>query len=89
MGNCCRLINDFIWRNENELLVFQHCRPAPFVSSKVLMVLRVFIALELFAQTIVTIIYTNVDSIKYFSEWTLYAATLLFTLMAYVQVKTQ
>jgi hypothetical protein len=53
------------------------------------MVLRVFIALELLAQSIVTIIYTNADSIKYFSEWTLYAATLLFALMAYIQVKTQ
>lgn len=89
MGNCCLLVNNFIWRNEFELLQFQHCRPAPFVSSKFLMILRVFIAIELLSQSVVTIIYTKADSIKYFSEWTLYAATILFGLMAYIQVKTQ
>ena len=48
------------------------------------MLLRVFIAFVLLAEAIVTIVYTYADSIKYFSEWTLYAATLLFALMAFV-----
>ena len=52
------------------------------------MVLRVFTAVVLLAESVLTLIYTKVDSIKYFSEWTLYADTILFGLMAYVQVKT-
>lgn len=58
--------------------------PAPFVSPKFLMILRVFIALALLSESIVTIIYTNADSVKYFSEWSLYAATVLFGLMALI-----
>jgi hypothetical protein len=49
-----------------------------------LMVLRVFIAVVLLAESIVTIIYTSADSVKYFSEWALYAAAMLFGLMAYI-----
>ena len=52
------------------------------------MFLRVLIALVLLAESIITMIFTRADSIKYFSEWTLYAATVLFALMAYAQVKT-
>ena len=89
MGNCCRAVSDFIWKNLEELTEFEHCKPAPFVSHRFLMFLRIFVSLCLLALSITIIIVTNFDSLKYFSEWALYAATILYAVMAYVQVKTQ
>ncbi len=82
-------MNDFIWKNLEELTEFEHCKPAPFVSHRFLMFLRIFVSLCLLALSITIIIVTNFDSLKYFSEWALYAATILYAVMAYVQVKTQ
>jgi len=88
MGSCCRGINNFIWENQRDLTEFEHCKPAPFVSNSCLMWLRIFISASLLATAIAVIIITDWDSIKYFSEWALYGATILYALMAYVQVQT-
>jgi hypothetical protein len=50
--------------------------------------LRIFISASLLAESLAVIIITDFDSIKYFSEWALYGATILYALMAYVQVQT-
>lgn len=88
MGACCSRVNEFIWENQRDLTEFEHCKPAPFIDNKVLMYLRVFISIGLLAESIAVIILTDFDSIKYFSEWALYGATILYALMAYVQVQT-
>jgi hypothetical protein len=46
--------------------------------------IRVFISVALFAEALTVLIVTEWDSIKYFSEWALYGATILYALMAYV-----
>ena len=83
---CCAPINNFIWENQKDLTEFEHCKPAPFVNSRFLMILRVTISILLFAESVAVIILSEWDSIKYFSEWALYGSTILFALMAYVQV---
>lgn len=88
MGAVFASINNFTWQNQHDLMEFEHCKPAPFVSSKFLCVLRVFISVSLLVESVACIWITDWDSIKYFSEWALYGATILFALMAYVQVKT-
>lgn len=52
------------------------------------MILRVTISIALLCLSIAVIAVTDWDSIKYFSQWALYGATILYALMAYVQVKT-
>ena len=84
MGNCFKQINDFIWENQKDLTEFEHCKPAPFASNKMLCILRVFISISMLAESIAVFTITDWDSVKYFSEWALYGSTILFALMAYV-----
>lgn len=67
---------------------FEHCKPAPFIDNRFLMWIRIFISVSLLAEAIAVIVITDWDSIKYFSEWALYGATILYALMAYIQVQT-
>jgi hypothetical protein len=87
--SCLKAIDNFIWKNLDELTEFEHCKPAPFISHYILMVIRVTISLGLLAFSIAIFIISDWGSIKYFSEWAVYAATVCYGLMAYVQIKTQ
>ena len=89
MGNCIRSLDTWIWANCEHMLSNDHCKPAPWISHKWLLALRVSIALTLFAQSIATIVVTEWDTFAFFSEWQLYMSTVLFTLLAYSQVTNQ
>lgn len=68
------------------MLKYNLCKPAPYISHKVLLVIRVSIAVLLFAESLFTIIVEGSISLAYFFEWSLYMTTVCFALMAYSQV---
>ena len=68
------------------MLKYDLCKPAPYISHKALLVIRVSIAGLLLAETLFTIIVEGAISFAYFSEWSLYMSTICFALMAYSQV---
>jgi len=68
------------------VLQYDLCKPAPYISHKVLLAIRVSIAVLLLAESLFTIIVEGSISLAYFSEWSLYMTTICFALMAYSQV---
>ena len=62
------------------------CKPAPYISHKSLLLIRVSVAVLLLAESIFTICVEGPISFAYFSEWSLYMSTICFALMAYSQV---
>lgn len=89
MGNCacCQWLNNFLWRNKNELLEYDHLKPAPYISHMGLVYLRLFLAVVMIATAITNAVITGWASLRFFDDWGLYLTMILFVLMAVAQIK--
>ena len=91
--NCCLsclgAINAFIWQNEASLMKTDHLKAAPCVTTKFLAILRLGISIVSVIQTVFTIIETSNSqtSFEFISQWNLLVITVLFAIMAIIEIK--
>lgn len=91
--NCCLrclgAINAFIWQNEASLMKTDHLKAAPCVTTKFLAILRLGISIMSVIQTVFTIIETSNSqtSFEFISQWNLLVITVLFAIMAIIEIK--
>ena len=85
---CLKWFNNITWASQDDILQFDFLKPAPCVRHMFLVVLRVCISVSLLFLALYAII-TTTDEIgfEYLSMWTMVQTTILFAIMAAVQVK--
>ena len=91
-SNCCisclRWFNNIIWSSNDDILQFDFLKPAPCVQHMFLVVLRVFVSISMLILATYAIISTADEiGFEYLSMWTMVQTTILFAIMAAVQVK--
>lgn len=86
--SCLKWFNDMIWAQDDDILQFDFLKPAPCVKHMFLVVLRVAVSFSLLCLALFAIISTADEiGFEYLSMWTMLQTTILFALMAAIQVK--
>ena len=88
---CVRFFDRIIWAGTDDtLLQFDFLKPAPCVSHKTLVILRVIVSVTLCILALVALVATADEmGFVYLSVWTMVQTTVLFAFMAVVQLKNQ
>jgi len=78
-----------MWANQKDMMQYDHTKPAPCISHKTLLFLRIALSTGMLVATIAILIITKATSLVYLSQWSLLLTTLTFGLLTLAQIRSQ